>query len=408
MQAASPKYMPLPEPAGVGPADSHADDDLRQQDAARQEANPVLDARSVQEHPFVADARVVGVPLLVAPHGVDILDADGLRFDLARENEALHLAERRAALVDHAQLTFQRLVLVVDLRVVEDAGVAVDAEHVLHQLQRLLLGLEGRHRVDDGLADGAARAADPVRDAGVELAGESLHLAPGALLRLEQVEELLQDELAALDLTDRKDAERRLDAVRGDLRGDGAGERVRRLRVDAGHKLLDRGRQRGDFGDGPVLAGLRDLGDRLLVDLADARAARLLRADLARGERELLVALLGGGLLAVDRLVANGGLKRIVEEAALLGTGVRVALEIVRAPVVREHPVARRASPGAIALVKLDGIVLVAVRLDVRDLKDSLLQNLEIRRKRGRPAFPDLVRFHARHRVDPLPRSRTL
>ena len=44
------------EPARVGAVDAHADDDLRQQDAARQDARPSSDARAVEQQPLVADA----------------------------------------------------------------------------------------------------------------------------------------------------------------------------------------------------------------------------------------------------------------------------------------------------------------------------------------------------------------
>src|SRR5690606_37371389 len=123
----------------------------------------------------------------------------------------------------------------------------------------LLLGLELLERVDDGGGDRRASAPDAVGDHRVEVAAQACEVAvpPGPLRALAvDVVELAEDALTLLDLTDGQDAERRLDAVGGDPRVDGAGERVGGLVVDVTDERLDPGVERGrlhrDLGRGAL------------------------------------------------------------------------------------------------------------------------------------------------------------
>ena len=94
-----------------------------------------------------------GQTVLIA-HNIDLaprLPGIGVGDRVAAGGEALlELAEARRARVDPADLAAERLVLLIDLRVVEHVpALAVDAEHVLHELQGLLLLIELLVGVDD-------------------------------------------------------------------------------------------------------------------------------------------------------------------------------------------------------------------------------------------------------------------
>jgi DNA replication protein DnaC len=143
-----------------------------------------------------------------------------------------------------------------------------------------------------------------------------------------------------------------------------------------------------------------DTLERLLIDVPRVLPARLVRADLARGQGHLLVAL--AGLLALDLRVAARGLRGVVEVAGLLRARVRVRLEVVGAAVVREHATHGPAlGRWRAALVELDRVVLVVVRRDVGPLEHALLRDLEVVRVRRLSRCSHSPRLRLRHPLPP-------
>src|SRR5262249_31219456 len=101
------------QPAGVGALHAEADDDLRQPDAARQDADPVLDARAVEEHLLVVEVRAEHAPLVRAVERVHGPDFDAARPHLAFLDVVGYFLELARPRFDRLDPAPERLVLLI-------------------------------------------------------------------------------------------------------------------------------------------------------------------------------------------------------------------------------------------------------------------------------------------------------
>ena len=98
-------------------------------------------------------------------------------------------------------------------------------------------------------------------------------------------------------------------------------------------------------------------------------------------------------------MVIGLGLVDVIEVAALLLAGVGVGLQVVGAAVVGED--AKGGDAARLGAVQLDGVILVAVGLDVGDLEHRFLDDLKVLGEGGGVRLAGLPCFHRSHDETP-------
>jgi hypothetical protein len=106
------------QPAGVGALGAEAHRELGQQDAAGEQADPVLHAGAVEEQALVIDVRRKPVELARPADGIDVLHLYPLVAGLALVDVLLDPAVLLARLLHEPHVRLEREVLGFDLGVV--------------------------------------------------------------------------------------------------------------------------------------------------------------------------------------------------------------------------------------------------------------------------------------------------